>query len=230
MKDARIFFTSLFFLSGCVCLTIFSPHSVRAYSTFEAASQNQSLLAQKVSQQVAVTANTVYLDKFLEHLKKTNKTSNFSQIEAKVRQEAASTTDLTDLFLRQNNIRTRFGGAKKVSFGSFLDFFPSLFRPKEVFAETGLPFGGPMVFTFYCDCSDSWLVAIGPTSNPDTSDLVLDYIPESQIFASYNIPFTAYLLGFYEPGVPVCYVYAGYSCFDIESDGLISPETGSSPE
>lgn len=103
--------------------------------------------------------------------------------------------------------------------------FNAVFMSQHARAAIGLPFGGPLAFAFFCTCSANWLITIGPL--PPTYVTLLSYYPGSQAYLSYNIPATRWLLGEYTGG-GVCLVYAGYGCFPIPSQGLITPMVGSS--
>ncbi len=175
--------------------------------------------------------NQFYLGAFLNAVAKSNKGNpNLSSIENKMRQDLATTTDLVGLFFKDNQAKLK--GLSKPRVKGFLgmidSIFASIFEPRQAAAAvTSLPFGGPLDDAYYCDCSDSWLIYIGPTSNLDTSDEDLSYEEGSQAFEYYNIPFATYLLGNEEPGVPGCYEYVGYTCTPIEAEGEITPVVGS---
>ncbi len=87
------------------------------------------------------------------------------------------------------------------------------------------PFGGELYYSFYCGCSGNWLLTIQPLA-PNYVTL-LTYTEGTQLYESYNIPFTQYLLGFYEQGQQ-CQVYAGTACVTISSEGEVSSTVGSS--
>jgi hypothetical protein len=120
----------------------------------------------------------------------------------------------------------------------FLDKATSLventFSAKKVFAAVGLPFGGFITYVnpAICNCSPGVITQIFvalPNANPSQSNILLDYINGSEAFLYHNIPEPSIaVLGEYEPGIVSCYTYVGHSCVPIVSEGLISPETGSS--
>jgi hypothetical protein len=178
--------------------------------------------------------NELYLPAFLKALESANKSNkNLPIIEAEIKKEAATTTDLVSLFLKQAS--QGHGFKRQADSGSFLDqafsFISSLFMPAPAMAAVGLPVGGPLVYTFPCTCDDNvWMIFVGPTENQLTSDKFLDYEIGSQLFGSYNIPRTTYLKGFYEPTGPVCYVYIYPSCYSVTSQGFITPVVASAPK
>jgi hypothetical protein len=102
-----------------------------------------------------------------------------------------------------------------------------ILKPQTAFAQSaGTPFGGAVLYSYYCDCSNSWLIGIEPL--PPDFPALLSYEEGSQAFLSFNIPFTSWLLGSYENGGGICQIYIGTGCAGVSSDGLISPVTGSS--
>ncbi len=90
----------------------------------------------------------------------------------------------------------------------------------------GTPFGGKLLYPFFCACSGTWLVGIQPL--PPSYPVLLTYMPGTQQCLSKNIPFTTELLGKYTPGAGVCLV-PGTPCVTIANEGLILPGTGSAP-
>ena len=63
---------------------------------------------------------------------------------------------------------------------------------------------------------------------PPSFVALLSYTEGTQGFASYNIPFTGWLLGTYiTPGI--CVIPAGPYPVTITTEGTITPMTGSSP-
>lgn len=191
---------------------------------------SQLLLVPKIITQVpAPTTNQLYLKNFLQKLEKINKNNpNLSAIEEKIKKDVATNVDFTQQFIKKENLFKK--PTQKLSFlSSITSFFESIFAPEEVNAGSGLPFGGPMVFTYPCTCSDAVMIFVGPTANPLNSDLLLGYVPGSQAFASYNIPLSPWLLGNYVPAAPICYMYIGYGCAPVTTEGTITPMVGSSP-
>lgn len=104
---------------------------------------------------------------------------------------------------------------------SFLGITPSIAH-----AVAGIPFGGALIFPFFCAENASWMITISPL--PPTFVELLTYYPGTQGFASYNIPFTSWLLGTYViPGI--CVIPAGPVPIIIPTEGTITPMVGSSP-
>ncbi len=98
--------------------------------------------------------------------------------------------------------------------------------PATAHAQAGIPFGGGVVFTFFCAYNASWMITTTPL--PPSYVVLLSYYPGTQGFASYNTPYTRFLLGAYTPP-GVCVIPAGFVPVTIPTEGTISPMTGSSP-
>lgn len=103
---------------------------------------------------------------------------------------------------------------------SFLGIKPSVAQ-----AVAGTPFGGKLLFSFFCAYNSSWMITISPL--PPSYATLLTYYPGTQGFASFNIPFTSWLLGEYTP--PGVCTIPGYPVIVIGTEGTINPMTGSSP-
>lgn len=142
----------------------------------------------------------------------------------------ATTTDLRTAFIQTVEKKS----ALSLQDTGFLDhlvndigqILEKTFVPERAYAATGVPFGGALLFTFYCWNSNTWLIGVEPL--PPSFASILTYVPESQAFLSYNIPATTWLLGEYAPGAGVC-VFACPFCVSVPSEGMITPMTGSSP-
>lgn len=180
---------------------------------------------------VGTTANQVNLQGFLNKIRANGK--NVPEIEgiiSQIKLDVATTTDLTGLFLKQPgliplNKKVTQETPLKRRLAVFFDFL----KPAEVSAVSTLPFGGPLLYAYYCTCSFTWLIWVGPTVSLGTSNMILDYVPFSQGFLNYNIPYTTNLMGKYSPGSSMCYIYYGYGCVNIPvSYGMITPIVGSS--
>ncbi len=177
------------------------------------------------------TANQVNLQGFLNKVRANGK--NIPEIEGIVNQikvDVATSTDLTGLFLRQPGIIPFTGQVSQSSpLKDRLLSFVNYFKPKEASAVSTLPFGGPLLYSYLCTCSYTWIVWVGPTASAATSNMILDYIPFSQAFMKYNIPYTSLVLGKYSPSSSMCYIYYGYGCINLPiTQGLITPQVGSS--
>ncbi len=103
---------------------------------------------------------------------------------------------------------------------SFLGITPNIAQ------AAGLPFGGAVIFPFFCAYSGNWMITITPL--PPSFTALLSYYPGTQGFASYNIPYTRWLLGTYTPP-GVCTIPAGFFPIIIPTQGTITPIVGSSP-
>ncbi|MCX6752576.1 MAG: peptidoglycan-binding domain-containing protein [Candidatus Nomurabacteria bacterium] len=103
---------------------------------------------------------------------------------------------------------------------SFLGITPSIAQ-----ASAGIPFGGALIFPFFCPYNANWMIEIEPL--PPSYAVLLSYYPGTQGFASYNIPFTTWLLGTYSP--PGVCMIPGTPVYVIPTQGTITPVVGSSP-
>ena len=176
--------------------------------------------------------NLKNLDMFLAAIDKTESNKGLSQsaiatVKQQIVNEVSTTTDLRAAFLKtvQNSshqsIDTNF--PDKV-LAAVVQIVRGIFAP-EALAATGIPFGGALVFPFYCEDSANWLLTMQPL--PPSFAELLSYEPGSQAFLSYNIPGTPELLGEYEP--PGVCVFACPDCIVITSEGTITPLVGSAP-
>lgn len=188
------------------------------------------------STNVSQNPNLKNIDKFMTALdnvaaKKGLSASSIATIKEQVMKEVATTTDLHAAFLKQ----IQYASHQSINDGSLggrvlamvEQLFAKTLMPERARAATGVPFGGALLFQFFCNQSDTWLITVEPL--PPSYAALLTYVPFSEAFLSYNIPFTSWLLGEYEPGAGVCIVGACPYCTYIPSEGMISPMTGSSP-
>ncbi|OHA40944.1 MAG: hypothetical protein A3G59_01535 [Candidatus Taylorbacteria bacterium RIFCSPLOWO2_12_FULL_47_20] len=103
----------------------------------------------------------------------------------------------------------------------------SPFSPKTVYAQSGSePFGGMILFYFYCTCSGKWLMTLQPTA--PNYVVLITHMMGMQRYLNFNVPFSRYLLGFYDPGDGDCRMQAGYSCITLPSQGKTTMTLGSS--
>ena len=100
-----------------------------------------------------------------------------------------------------------------------------MFAPEHAFAQVvTAPFGGAILASFPCD-GDIWNVYLEPL--PPTYAVALSYVGGSQAFLSYNAPIPGtFLLGEY---LPVPFAYCWFGIIPVPTEGMISPELGSSP-
>ncbi len=179
------------------------------------------------------TANQVNLSGFINKVRRNGK--NLPEIESIINQikiDTATTTDLMGLFLKQDGIipiTSSFRVSESNPLKEKLLSFAQFFKPREVQAVGTSNFGGPLLYSFFCSCSYTFLVWIGPTASAGTSNLILDYVPYSQMYMQYNMPYTSKAIGKYTPSSSMCYIYYGYGCVNVPvSEGLISSQVGSS--
>ena len=148
-----------------------------------------------------------------------------------VLQGLATTTDLRSTFLKQIGAKTNQSAQNNSLLDTALatlgNVFDTVFLPEYAHAQSeGTPFGGALIYSFYCDESDTWLIGVEPLA--PSYAVLLTYEPYSQAFSSYNIPETGWLLGFYTGG-GTCIVGACPYCYSIPNEGMITSQVGSSP-
>lgn len=174
--------------------------------------------------------NLKNVDKYFAALEKVAAKQGYTSVQiTEMKQSAldylATTTDLRATFLK--TVQNSAHQALESSFvGRILAIaeqaFGKVFLPERALAATGIPFGGALLFAMPCN-GGMWNITLEPL--PPTFPVLLAYMSGTQAFLSYNIPFTTWLLGEYEP-VPMAYCWVGY--YPYPSEGIISPMTGSS--
>lgn len=179
--------------------------------------------------------NLQNLDKFLDSVDRVSTKEGLSPaavsaLKEQIVKDAATTTDLrktfTDLVAKNNKPAATaddsvFGKALALISGAL----QKAFAPAPAEAATSIPFGGALLYSYFCTCSYTWLLTIQPL--PPSYAALLTYTPFSQAYLSYNIPATTELLGNYTSG-GTCAIYIGYGCATIPSEGMITPTVGSS--
>jgi len=185
-----------------------------------------------------VNPNSINLDYFIATIDALGKeqgvdASELLAIESAIRSDAATTTDFRKKFFEEAKLKNKQATAHGIpaQLASILEralVFLGFAHVAEAQAVNA-PFGGALYFAYPCSCSlGVWLISIQPL--PPTYPVALSYVIGTELFASYNIPFTTELLGFYTPNVQKCYQHVGYYCPAIPNRGLITPFVGSSPE
>ena len=183
--------------------------------------------------------NSKNLNTFLSAVEKVSykqglSTEKIAQIKGQILKDVATSTDLQSEFIKMLENKRKISESSKnrslfsSSFEKVLLVVEKSLKPKTARAITGSPFGGALLFSFYCNCSNSWLLTLQPL--PPTFVTLLNYFEGSQAYLSYNIPLTTELLGEYTPGAGICAVYSGTGCASVPSEGLITPTVGSSLE
>lgn len=182
--------------------------------------------------------NTVNLEYALASIEAAAKKQgmNATQLEElknAIRMNASSTTDFSAQFF--NSIKTASGTPPLLPTSlvpkpkNIVARLLSLFRIVHTAeAATGLAFGGAIYFTTPCTCSyNTALLIIQPL--PPSYASVLAYTYGSQLYLSYNLPYSTHLLGFYLPGGQSCWMWAGKVCVAAPTQGIITPRVGSAP-
>ena len=196
--------------------------------------KNSILSTGPVPQTTPQNPNFKNLDRFLSAIeraaaKKGLSSSEIDAIKRQVVKNAATTTDLRATFLKEVKNKPRQTAENSTFIHEMLltigQAFSNIFKPEHAQALAGLPFGGALLYAEFCEDSYTWIITLEPL--PPTFPILLTYVPESQLYLSYNIPLTAWLLGEYMPGAGVC-VTACPFCIWIPSEGMITPMVGSS--
>lgn len=178
--------------------------------------------------------NLKNLDKFLVAIEEVAKkqgssVADISIIKKEIAKIAATTTNLQATFeemvRKQSNQSVKDDSLLNRTLVIIEQAIEGIFLPKHALAAVGVPFGGELLAATPCFCSATWLIYISPL--PPTFSAILTYVPGSQAFLSYNIPFTSWLLGDYIPGAGACLI-PGTPCWYIPSEGMITPIVGSS--
>ncbi len=182
--------------------------------------------------------NLVNMDQFIAKVVEVNKKNGSSSEELKLIADTLKTKIVNSnvdfnkrfqqLLENESKLSSNLNTSKHVGFfDKFLSDTLSFLgvTPKVAQAAIGTPFGGMLLFSYDACLNYEFLIYIEPL--PPTYVALLGYIPGTQGFASYNIPFTSWLLGTYS-GVGIC-VLDYYPYVAINAEGLIQPMTGSSP-
>ena len=150
--------------------------------------------------------------------------TTLATVREKVIERLSTTTDLHAAFLKTvqtSSLQAQSSFTGRV-FTGLARAFTAIFMPGHAFAATSIPFGGALLGSYPCD-GGVWNIYV--QALPPSFVTSLSYITGSQAYLSYNIPATSALLGEYEPGPGACVI--GF--VPIPSEGVITPQTGSSP-
>ncbi len=204
-------------------------------------------------QPVPTNPNEENLDKFYQAIdkvaaKKGLSATKVATIKSEVKRALATTTNLREAFFKTIDADMRQARWDNSPMGRVMAALERIFMPAHALAQvdpaaldatfqaaaqaeadaidavTGVPFGGALFFQFYCWNSNTWMLTIEPL--PPSYVMLLSYVPGTQAFREFNIPFTHELLGKYEP-VGVCVFGCPY-CVTIPTEGTIMPIVGSS--
>jgi len=182
--------------------------------------------------------NLVNLDKFINTVIKVNRQTGVDEKQVQFMADALRKTvedskiDYNKAFEEQLVNDSKIAQLKKrSSFSVFDKLFSKTFswlgiNPSVAQASVGVPFGGALLFPFFCTASGNWMLTMEPL--PPSYAVLLSYTIGTQSFASYNIPLTTWLLGTYVPP-GICAIYAGVTVVTINTQGTITPIVGSSP-
>jgi len=184
-----------------------------------------------------VNPNSINLEYFVSSVDTEGKKQGLSEetlrtIESVIRATAATTTDFRKEFFASASLKEKTAAAAPQRLTGFAGAVERLLMAvgfvRVAQAFTGIPFGGALLYVYPCSCPPGiWLIGIQPL--PPSFAPLLSYQTGAQLFASYNIPATTELLGFYAPGIQACWQYAVAGCYPLPNAGLIEPIVGSAP-
>lgn len=99
-----------------------------------------------------------------------------------------------------------------------------IFSGYSVYAQNPLIFGGFVTNSFYCNCSNTFLLTLSP---PTPGQWV--WVPGTPQFANFQLPRAGvWALGNYSPGA-ICTIFVGKGCAPFGAPiGTIGPLTGTS--
>lgn len=236
MKLLSLFiFLTLFFCSQ----TVFAYESSQNFKTYQKkidVFKLKKFLPADPGNIKNINPNLVNMDKFIKTVVEVNRKKGSSKEELKLIADALRTTIINSSVdyrkefnkllakeLADSNSRPPLTFFDKVVIKtlSFLGITPTI-----AYAQAGIPFGGAVIFPFFCPLSGNWMITI--QSLPPSFATLLSYYPGTQGFASWNTPFTRFLLGTYEP-VGLCIIPAVIIPVTIPTQGTITPMLGSSP-
>jgi len=231
---------------GCTGITGYSPTtgakcdgSINS-STLVPQTEDTGLIPLVANNNVkSVNPNLANLDQLIETVVEVNRKNGFSEQElalmADTVRKVVTSSDMDfnkefkELLVKESQLSINLKNQSPFAFFnkamektlSFLGVNPSVAQ-----AAAGIPFGGALVFPFFCAYNASWMITVSPL--PPTYVVLLTYYPGTQGFASYNIPFTRWLLGSYTPP-GFCVIPGGLIPITIPTEGTITPMVGSSP-
>jgi peptidoglycan hydrolase-like protein with peptidoglycan-binding domain len=155
--------------------------------------------------------------------KQGTKASAIKAAQDAVTKQLATSTDLRAAFIKQVTSTKMSLAPQSQNLLARIDAsLGNIFLPRIAHAAIGLPFGGLLLAAVPCN-GGIWNVYITPL--PPTLVVTLSYLSGSQLFSSYNIPFTSSMLGFYEPGPGACVI----GTVPVPAEGYITPFVGSAP-
>ncbi|MBU0999227.1 peptidoglycan-binding protein [Patescibacteria group bacterium] len=232
--------------AGCVSATGYSPTTgIKCDSVVSSPQVVSSLseISEEVEENLKNTINTdpnlANLDQFIQTVVEVRRKNGASEKELKYIADNLNLAVINsgidyegkfkELLINESKLSTNFNDTK--SSLSFLDkiitgtlSFLGII-PLTVQASEGVPFGGALIFPFYCSNSSNWMIVLSPL--PPTEVVLLSYTPGTQGFASYNIPYTGWLLGSYITSGQ-CVFQTGPYTTTIPTEGTITPMVGSS--
>lgn len=217
------------------------PSTIAALSEIKAITEGATEPIAPTTPAAQVSASTnpnlVGLERFLSAIdtasaKQGLSSEKIATIKGQIMKDVATTTDMWAKFTgiaeeNSKNVKASDVGlnAPAGALGWVLGALDGAFGAKKAEAQGTTPFGGRLLYPFYCTCSFNWLITLTPL--PPTYVVLLSYYSFSQAYLSYNLPRTTSLLGRYTSGGQ-CLVYAGVTCAGLPTEGLITPIVGSS--
>ena len=160
-----------------------------------------------------------------------------NELESHVITSLATTTNLWAKFEEEiTNGRSSLntGNSSESYIGKLFSFVTG--KMKNIFGKTlptayaqggaGQPFGGMILFPFFCTCSGNWLMTMMPFAPAYV--VLLTHYTGAQTYLNYNVPFSRWVIGKYQSGGGNCQIYVVFGCITIPSQGQTTPFLGSS--
>lgn len=190
--------------------------------------------------------NATYLEEFIaavhtEGLKQGTPKDILYLIEQRLRENAATTTDLTKEFIK-TQIKSFISQPITSAPRSFIEKIKNnLLALSKSFIPTaqavgGLSIGGRLKYAdpyYTCSCSGGTVsyLYIGDNNPSIATNKLVSYVNGSQIFSAYTLPYVSQVgvVGEYIPGLQSCYMYVYPSdCVPVPNAGTLTSFTGTS--
>lgn len=236
MRLLYLFFTIVLFFSSQTVSAYEFGQNFKTYPKSIDVFKSQKSPQGNVSNAKNINPNLVNMDKFIKTVVEVNRKKGSSEKELKLMADTLRTTIMSsNMDFRKEFNKLLVKELADIKAPPSLGIFDKIIARALSFlgitstiayAQAGIPFGGAVIYPFFCPLSGNWMITIQPL--PPSFVALLSYYPGTQGFASYNTPVTRFLLGTYEP-VGVCIIPALIIPIPIPTQGTITPMLGSSP-
>lgn len=203
---------------------------LQTFSNPVASSSVRSVLIASSSSAIAANTNDADLGHLAEYWAAQKKVAlemhysadQLAHMRAEIARLAATTTDLQSSFLKA----VPAGGISEGTslLGTLVALVESMIVPRHAVASLGAPFGGRLLTAVPCN-GGVWNLFITPL--PPLYPVLLSYVTGSELYLAHNIPVPLGIAikGAYAP-VPMAYCWIGI--YPFPSQGMITPQVGSS--